>query len=755
MRYFLCLMLSAFILFSSSMIAGAETKMLVRIHAPTPVDLHNLPRGLDVAGSRVGEGLDVVVTEQEFGYLGAQGLTIDVLADDVQALEESFRAFYPTWPQVLDSLIYLANHYAITSLDTLGWSYEGRPILCLKISDQVETDDPTEPDLGYDGLIHAREWPTVPITLFLCDTLCRGYGVDPHITELVDSREVWVVPCLNPDGYVYSHDQGHDWRKNRRPVGGGYYGVDLNRNSNGGCMGLGNSRWGFIPCWSVSHHPSTSVYCGPWGTSEAETKAIRDLIEAHDFVIYMDYHTYGEMIMWPWGHEYGADTPDSDLYWSYGEEIAGRIGYDAFPAYMNYLTSGTLKDHIYGYNHYMKGAGCLAFIVEACDQFQPPESQLDQIVRDNFKGLIYTMEIAEELQAQLIPRVAFPTIVPMSTDDDGTYTVEWVPVNPEANPTAWELEELTDLEVVTDDAESGMGLWDLDGGFNTSTSRYHSSNHSFYSNVNTGNDVATMTMKYPISVSAGDSVTFWCWYSIEPDYDKAFCEISPTGREWFLVDSTASFDGSSGGWVRKAFSLDAWAGHSVNLRFRYITDDGTEYEGFYVDDIHPVPDYGTVTILSSSIEDTCYTVTGRTEGIYFYHVKGYNDARGWCDYSELEDIEVTGGAPLTITVTPDASTVVRGEYLGYTVEVTNNTGSPVTFDYWSDVYLPNGKPYVKNPVFGPKEVTLNAYQTRSAHLSHQVPNNAPLKTYSLCGRIGDHPGEIWTEDCFDFTVVEG
>ncbi len=110
--------------------------------------------------------------------------------------------------------------------------------------------------------------------------------------------------------------------------------------------------------------------------------------------------------------------------------------------------------------------------------------------------------------------------------------------------------------------------------------------------------------------------------------------------------------------------------------------------------------------------------------------------------------------PLTITVTPDATTVPRGGYLGYTVEVTNITGESVTFDYWSDVYLWTGDPYGNNPVFGPKGFTIGPYQTKQGHLSHKVPVNAPLKTYSLCGRVGDHPSNIWAEDCFDFTVVE-
>jgi hypothetical protein len=113
------------------------------------------------------------------------------------------------------------------------------------------------------------------------------------------------------------------------------------------------------------------------------------------------------------------------------------------------------------------------------------------------------------------------------------------------------------------------------------------------------------------------------------------------------------------------------------------------------------------------------------------------------------------GPGINVTLTPDATVVERGGTLGYTVEVTNYAGVDQTFEYWSDVYLWTGEPYKKNPVFGPKRVTIKAGKTKSGHLSHKVPNKAPLKTYTLCGRIGCHPDNVWDEDCFEFTVVEG
>jgi hypothetical protein len=115
-----------------------------------------------------------------------------------------------------------------------------------------------------------------------------------------------------------------------------------------------------------------------------------------------------------------------------------------------------------------------------------------------------------------------------------------------------------------------------------------------------------------------------------------------------------------------------------------------------------------------------------------------------------------GGVPdISISVTPDETTVPRGGILSYTVTGTNNTSSSQTFEYWADVTLPNSHPYPGNPVFGPVTATLGAGQTRSVHIAHIVPNNAPLGMYTYYGRIGSHPDVVWNEGGFQFTVSTG
>ncbi len=116
--------------------------------------------------------------------------------------------------------------------------------------------------------------------------------------------------------------------------------------------------------------------------------------------------------------------------------------------------------------------------------------------------------------------------------------------------------------------------------------------------------------------------------------------------------------------------------------------------------------------------------------------------------------QVTGSVPnVSVTVTPSSTTVPQGGVLGYTPYMINNGGTAVTFQYWTDLILYNGQPYGGNPIFGPVQLTLQPGQSRSRLLNFNVPNHAPLGTYTLYARIGWNPNDIWDEDYFEFTIT--
>ena len=193
-----------------------------------------------------------------------------------------------------------------------------------------------------------------------------------------------------------------------------------------------------------------------------------------------------------------------------------------------------------------------------------------------------------------------------------------------------------------------------------------------------------MTSVYPLLVTEGMWLSFWCWYNIEENWDCAFVEVSTNGRTF---DVLGKFTGSSG-WALKEYDLSAYAGKSLFIRFRYTTDSGTTGEGFYVDDITPVPHFFTVTTLSSSIPTHYFMMTGKPEGDYYYRVKGHNSARGWGDFSTLGfiHVELIGPSPefsfvtLTDENTPHLITCPAGDgptYEHIKITVRDNVGDPL------------------------------------------------------------------------------
>jgi hypothetical protein len=615
---------------------------LVRIYTNENI----LPRDFEIISVQPGEYIEVIISSEQLNLIRNSDLIYEILIEDVIGYENTIRGEYHTLAEIETILENIADNYPdITSLYSIGTTYQGRDIWCLEITDNPEEDE-GEPGLFFSGLHHAREWPTVEISLYFADELTKGYGSDPTITELINNNRIWLVTCLNPDGYYYCHDQGHDWRKNRRPISS-YIGIDLNRNYAGSSNGDPWGSWGSVDSGSISNHPSSEVYCGPWPFSEVETQVVRDLFINNDIHAAMSWHTHGELVLWPWSYSHNQ-APDSNYLSEVGTEIASRItkmsGSGTYTPKQGaglYPTTGDFTDWTYGYSHYVIGRPTFSYTIEACSSFHPSESYLDQVVEENFDGALYLLQEAENIRDTVESRVIPPVIDEMDVDSDGDYTVSWEEKNPEADPTYFQLDELTDLTISTDDGESGLGHWTIEG-FELSTSKSHSSSHSFKSRYK-DQDVSSMTTVNPIPINEGMNLSFWCWYDIEVDYDFAFVEVSKDGRIFDVLDK---FTDSSGGWKQMQYSLDEYIGESVFIRIRYITDDYTQEEGFYIDDISPIAEFGTIETLSDTITENHFDIIDKPEGRYFYRVRGYNSAYEWGDFSTIEDIDVIfAGAP--------------------------------------------------------------------------------------------------------------
>jgi hypothetical protein len=186
--------------------------------------------------------------------------------------------------------------------------------------------------------------------------------------------------------------------------------------------------------------------------------------------------------------------------------------------------------------------------------------------------------------------------------------------------------------------ESGLAKWTVQGATQSSTQKHGG---TYSASLGNGNNISNyISTKDPYPVQAGDSLKYWVWYNTENNYDVVTTEVSLEGKEWIQLHDR--YTGNSSGWVDKAYSLAPWVGKSVFIRFRYMTDDRTTGTGVYVDDVWPVPTFANRTVISDSITDTLYEVTGKTPDTYYYRVRGHNTAWNWSDQGPLEDIVVTG-----------------------------------------------------------------------------------------------------------------
>lgn len=319
---------------------------------------------------------------------------------DASIREDANLGRYHTLAEVKTALdAAVATHPTICQLHVLGKSIEGRDLVALRISSAPE--EANKPAFLFTGLHHAREWISVEVPMGLIEKLTTGYGSDAAITQLVDEREIWIIPVVNPDGLHHSQTEYQMWRKNRRSNGDGSIGVDPNRNY--------GYKWGGV---GAGDYGSSETFRGATAFSEPDTQAVRDLAIAQKLVTALSFHSYSELILWPWGYSREA-PPDAEVIVKHGQKMAEFNGYRPQQSIDLYPTTGDFDDYMYG------ELGILAYTIELGQEFIPPESEVDEIVAKNLKCCLYLLENA----AQPFPMFR---VGPLSTTTrgEGPYTVK-------------------------------------------------------------------------------------------------------------------------------------------------------------------------------------------------------------------------------------------------------------------------------------------------------------------------------------------
>ncbi|MEO0131342.1 MAG: M14 family zinc carboxypeptidase [candidate division WOR-3 bacterium] len=242
-------------------------------------------------------GLTVVDAQSEAVYAFANDQMIKRLKDAGYKLEiiyPDYREAYVDLPQVYHSytqvcsiLVALRAQYpAITKLETLGYSAGGRAILAMKVTDNPEQEEP-EPEVRLVGAHHGNEKISTEVTLAFLQYLLSNYTFNTQVANLVNNREIWIVPILNPDGHV----------NNSRYNGAG---VDLNRD------------YGYM--WA-------SEGSSPAPFSQPETRAIRAHAELNNITLEYEYHSTASYVNYVWDH-HPQDPPDSAYIIMISQEYA-------------------------------------------------------------------------------------------------------------------------------------------------------------------------------------------------------------------------------------------------------------------------------------------------------------------------------------------------------------------------------------------------------------------------------------------------
>jgi carboxypeptidase T len=305
------------------------------------------PLGLDVWEVRPGF---VVLQADEFQLdrLVAMGFAVEQL----QTTETHLSTFataaavsgYHSVATLEQDLRRLAEeHPEIAELHEIGRSVEGRPLWALRIGERRGSAR----RVAFLGCHHAREWISVEVPFRLAEHLLENSSSDP-VQGWLQQGEVWVAPMVNPDGHEHSRTQNRLWRKNRRRNPGGSIGVDPNRNY--GYM------WGTLDISTSSRIPSDETYIGPRAFSEPEVRAVRDLVARERFGGVLSYHSYSQLILFPWGYtvEPIEDEADHSEMRDLAEQMERLIRevhgetYTAQQASQLYLTAGDTSDWTYG-----------------------------------------------------------------------------------------------------------------------------------------------------------------------------------------------------------------------------------------------------------------------------------------------------------------------------------------------------------------------------------------------------------------------
>jgi len=399
---------------------------------------------------------------------------------------------YHDYTEVTNETASIAATYpGLVTRQSIGTTYQGRQIWALKVSDNVATDE-AEPEVLFTANQHAREHLTVEMAMYLLNELTSKYATDARIKNVVDTREIWVIPTVNPDGAEFDVATGSyaTWRKNRQPnAGSSAIGTDLNRNW--------SFQWGC--CGGSSGTFSSETYRGAAPFSAPETQRVRDFVLSRriggvqQIKTGIDFHTYSELVLWPYGYT-TADTTTTmsadvrNTFATLGINLASTNGYTPEQASDLYIADGAIDDWLWG-SEGIFGYTFEMYPTTSSPGFYPPDEVIPTQTTRNREAVLRLLEISDcpykaigkETQYCGIPSTTlfsddFETSQGWTVSASDTATTgRWERGDPAATTSSGAKQLGTTVSGVNDLvtgrlAGAAAGDYDVDGGLTTITS---------------------------------------------------------------------------------------------------------------------------------------------------------------------------------------------------------------------------------------------------------------------------------------------
>jgi carboxypeptidase T len=293
---------------------------------------------------------------------------------------------YFTYQEMTDFLFTLqSQNPQFMAIESLGKSYENRDIWLVTLTN-FESEIQQKPSILLLGAHHGNEKPSYEVLIFFIyyvlenyDNTVNDFFIDQftsgsEIQKALNSTIFYIIPMVNPDGVEANT------RKNREPNYGPFglqqhissYGVNLNRNYKDNWFLYYFKPFGYHFFFSTLD--SSFNYKGPYPFSSNETRAVKEFVETKNISISLSYHTYSEVILYPWMHT-SLSTPHEELFVSIGENMSVINNYRLITG-RNYIfprfsgTLGTSENWLY------REKEILSFTMELCREYAPTNATI-------------------------------------------------------------------------------------------------------------------------------------------------------------------------------------------------------------------------------------------------------------------------------------------------------------------------------------------------------------------------------------------